>query len=94
LSDERVARSITFTDEAWADYQWWISNDPDTLVRLNALIRECQRTPFVGTGKPEPLKNDLKGFWSRRVTKADRLVYRADAKSIEIIACRFHYGER
>lgn len=85
-----MARNITFPDRAWSDYRW---QEPDTgtLAKLNDLIRECQRTPFAGTGKPEPLKNDLKGFWSRRITKADRLVYSVSAGSIEIVACRFHY---
>lgn len=89
-----MARNLTFTDRAWSDYLWWQANDPAMLTRLNALIRECQRTPFKGTGKPEPLRNDLRGFWSRRVTKADRLVYRATAAAIEIVACRFHYDDR
>ena len=86
-----MARDITFTDRAWADYRWWQDNDRGTLEKLNELIRESQRTPFAGIGKPEPLRNDLKGFWSRRITKADRLVYAVSAKAIEIVACRFHY---
>ncbi|MEO6065697.1 MAG: Txe/YoeB family addiction module toxin [Lysobacterales bacterium] len=89
-----MPRSLTFTDRAWSDYLWWQSNNPGILDRLNALIRECQRTPFAGIGKPEALKNDLKGFWSRRLTQADRLVYRATPAAIEIVACRFHYGDR
>ena len=89
-----MARNLTFTDRAWNDYLWWQANDPATLKRLNSLIKESQRTPFAGTGKPEPLKNDLKGFWSRRITQGDRLVYRVTAGSIDIVACRFHYGER
>ncbi len=89
-----MARNLTFTDRAWNDYLWWQDNDPATLRRLNSLIKECQRTPFAGTGKPEPLKNDLKGFWSRRITNADRLVYRVTSGLIDIVACRFHYGER
>ena len=86
-----MARNISFTDRAWGDYRWWQDNDRATLDKLNQLIRECQRTPFAGTGKPEPLRNDLKGFWSRRITKADRLVYAVTAQAIEIVACRFHY---
>ncbi len=89
-----MARNVTFTDRAWSDYLWWQANDPATLGRLHALIRECQRTPFQGTGKPEALKNDLRGFWSRRITKADRLVYRASSAAIEIVVCRFHYDDR
>ena len=64
------------------------------LKRLNALVRECRPTPFAGTGKPEALKNDLKGFWSRRITQADRLVYRVKSATVEIVACRFHYDDR
>ena len=86
-----MARNIVFTDRAWDDYLWWQANDPAMLPRLNALIRECQRTPFHGTGKPEPLRADLKGFWSRRLTKMDRLVYAVSTASIDIVACRFHY---
>lgn len=88
-----MARDITFTERAWRDYLWWHEHDTHTLERLNALIRECQRTPFAGTGKPEALKSDLRGFWSRRITKTDRLVYRATSSAIEIVACRFHYDD-
>lgn len=89
-----MARHIAFTDRAWSDYRWWQDKDPAMLRRLSDLIRECQRTPFAGTGKPEALTNNLKGFWSRRITNADRLVYRATSSAIEIVACRFHYGDR
>jgi toxin YoeB len=86
---------LVFSDQAWEDYQFWLTNDPGVLTRLNALIRECQRTPFVGTGKPEPLKGDLKGWWSRRITAEDRLVYRVSGSGsdrvLEIVQCRFHY---
>lgn len=86
---------IIFSDEAWEDYQHWAENDRKILRRLNALIEECRRTPFRGTGKPEPLKQDLKGWWSRRITGEDRLVYRvtgkAEAQALEIIQCRLHY---
>ena len=85
---------IVFSAHAWEDYQHWLT-EPDTLERLNALIRECSRTPFKGTGKPEPLKGDLKGWWSRRITLSDRLVYRvtgtAPDQALEIAQCRFHY---
>jgi toxin YoeB len=84
-----------FSDQAWDDYLYWMDADPKILQRLNALIKECCRTPFDGTGKPEPLKGDLKGWWSRRITKEDRLVYRisgrGDEQAIEIAQCRFHY---
>lgn len=86
---------IIFSDKAWEDYLYWQAADAKILRRLNALIKECQRTPFAGTGKLEPLKGDLKGWWSRRITEEDRLVYRVpgagDSQALEIAQCRYHY---
>lgn len=86
---------LIFSDQAWEDYQHWVANDPATLERVNVLIRECRRTPFKGVGKPEPLRGDLKGWWSRRITLEDRLVYRVGGtgadQALEIAQCRFHY---
>ena len=86
---------LVFTDNAWEDYLHWQQTDDKVLTRLNDLIKECQRTPFKGTGKPEPLKGSLAGWWSRRITKEDRLVYRVTGKGneqqLEIAQCRFHY---
>jgi toxin YoeB len=86
---------LTFPERAWTQYLHWQANDPAVLERLNALIRECTRSPFQGTGKPEPLKGQLKGWWSRRITLEDRLVYRltgsGPAQQLEIAQCRFHY---
>jgi toxin YoeB len=86
---------LVFSDQAWADYLHWQANDAATLDRVNALIKECQRTPFRGTGKPEPLKGDLKGWWSRRITLEDRLVYRVAGtggdQRLEVAQCRYHY---
>jgi toxin YoeB len=86
---------LVFSDRGWEDYLHWQAADPNTLERLNMLIRECQRSPFKGLGKPEPLRGDLQGWWSRRITLEDRLVYRvADAdpgQRLEIAQCRFHY---
>lgn len=86
---------LVFSDKAWDDYQHWVVNDANVLERVNALIRECQRTPFKGTGKPEPLQGNLKGWRSRRITLEDRLVYRVSgsgpAQALEIAQCRFHY---
>ena len=86
-----------FSDEGWEDYLYWAEADPKSWKRLNDLIRECSRSPFTGTGKPEPLRGDLRGWWSRRITKDDRLVYRVSGKApdqaLEIAQCRFHYGE-
>jgi toxin YoeB len=87
---------VTFSDEGWEDYQHWIDHDRSTLKKLNRLIEECRRTPFAGTGKPEPLRGELKGWWSRRITQEHRLIYRVlgegQAQALEITACRFHYG--
>jgi len=86
---------LVFADRAWEDYLHWQDADPNVLQRVNGLIRECMRTPFIGTGKPEPLRGDLKGWWSRRITLEDRLVYRVTgqpgAQQLEIAQCRFHY---
>jgi toxin YoeB len=86
---------LVFSEAGWEDYLYWQAHDQTTLDRVNALIKECQRTPFKGTGKPEPLKGDLKGWWSRRVTLEDRLVYRVagsgDDLRLEVAQCRYHY---
>jgi len=85
---------LIFADRAWEDYLHWQDSDANVLLRLNGLIKECQRSPFQGMGKPEPLKGDLKGWWSRRITLEDRLVYRVTgagtAQQLEIAQCRFH----
>jgi toxin YoeB len=86
---------LVFSSQAWEDYLHWQATSPQTLARLNDLIKECTRTPFTGTGKPEPLRGDLKGWWSRRVTLQDRLVYRVSgtgaSQQLEIAQCRWHY---
>jgi toxin YoeB len=80
-----------FTAAAWEDYQYWQTQDRKTLKRINQLIREAQRAPFEGMGKPEPLKANLQGFWSRRIDDVNRLVYEATDDQLNIIACRYHY---
>ncbi len=86
---------LVFADQAWEDYLYWQENEVNVLGRLNALIEECRRDPFRGTGKPEPLKGDLSGWWSRRITLADRLVCRVsgtgEGQRLEIAQCRYHY---
>lgn len=86
---------ITFWPTAWEDYRHWQNNDRKLLDRINTLIEECRRHPFKGIGKPEPLRGQLKGWWSRRITQEHRLVYRVrgegDAQVLEIAQCRFHY---
>ncbi|MEA3120140.1 MAG: toxin YoeB [Paraburkholderia sp.] len=84
-------RRVLFTPDAWDDHACWRGQDRKTLKRINQLIREAQRTPFEGIGKPEPLKANLSGFWSRRIDDTNRLVYEADDFQISIISCRYHY---
>lgn len=84
-------RNITFTTDAWEDYIYWQSQDKKTLRRINELIRDTQRMPFEGIGKPEPLKGNLSGFWSRRIDETNRLVYEVTDAEIAIISCRYHY---
>lgn len=83
--------NILFTPESWDDYQWYILNDKANLRRINLLIKDIQRNPFEGIGKPEPLKHNLSGFWSRRVSGEHRLVYTIENEALVIIQCRFHY---
>jgi toxin YoeB len=84
----------SWSDEAWADYLYWQTQDKKMLKRINDLLRETERDPFSGIGKPEPLKGDLAGFWSRRIDDTHRLVYRVKADVLEIAHCRGHYGEK
>ena len=86
---------IVFSNSAWAEYLYWQEADPSVLRRINELIQDVRRHPFSGLGKPEPLRSELGGFWSRRITQEHRLVYRVSGKgadqAVEIAACRFHY---
>ena len=83
---------ITWTLVAWDDYEYWQGQDRKTLKRINSLIKDCLREPFAGIGKPEPLKENLSGLWSRRIDEVNRLVYLVDGDDLVIIACRYHYG--
>jgi toxin YoeB len=85
------ALNIMWTAEAWDDYVYWQGQDRKTLKRINQLIKDVQRSPFEGIGKPEPLKENLTGFWSRRIDETNRLVYEVDGTQINIISCRYHY---
>ncbi len=80
-----------FSDQAWEDYQYWVANDRKILRKVNDLIRDIERSGHSGLGKPEPLKHDMEGFWSRRITQEHRLIYRFHDGNIEIAACRNHY---
>ncbi|WP_374385965.1 Txe/YoeB family addiction module toxin [Brevundimonas sp.] len=82
---------LTFHAHGWEDYLHWQDHDRKMLRKLNRLITECQRTPFSGTGKPEPLKGDFAGWWSRRIDQEHRLVYRATDDTLLIAQCRYHY---
>jgi toxin YoeB len=86
-----MARLLTFTTVAWSDYVYWQGQDKKTLKRINTLINEAARNPFEGIGKPEALRGDLSGCWSRRIDETNRLVYQVTDEALIIIACRFHY---
>lgn len=83
--------NLSWTREAWSDYTYWQTQDSKTLKRINRLIQDTQRSPFDGIGKPEPLKENLSGFWSRRIDDTHRLVYIVDNNQLTIISCRYHY---
>lgn len=82
---------LQFHDEAWKDYNAWQSQDKSTLKKINSLIEDIRRHPFTGIGKPEPLRENLSGWWSRRINEADRIVYKPSGDTIIIAACRNHY---
>ena len=82
---------LSWTDEGWQDYIYWQTQDKKTIKRINKLIKDAKRTPFKGIGKPEPLKNNLSGFWSRRIDDTNRLVYTYENNQLTIISCRYHY---
>jgi toxin YoeB len=86
-----MTRRLAWTAEAWADYLYWQRQDRKTLKRINVLVNDALRTPFTGLGKPEPLRENLAGFWSRRIDDANRLVYAVDDDLLTVIACRYHY---
>ena len=87
MSSQRLA----FTDEAWSSYIYWQSQDKKTLKRINKLIEAVKVEPFSGIGKPEPLRENLSGLWSRRIDDSNRLVYAVDDDYITVISCRYHY---
>lgn len=83
--------NIVFTDVGWDDYQHWVTTDKAMVKRINKLIAEARSTPFTGIGKPEALKHQLSGYWSRRITEEHRLVYAVEEDQIVVIAARYHY---
>jgi toxin YoeB len=88
-----MKRGIRFSTAAWAHYQYWMVQDKATLRRINALITDALRDPYDGIGKPEPLKHEFSGWWSRRIDQEHRMVYRLREDILEIAALRYRYGE-
>ena len=89
---------LVWTQNAWDDYEFWLATDRDMVIKIHALIKDAKRSPFSGLGKPEPLKGNLAGFWSRRITGDHRLVYEVagsgSEQRLQIIQCRYHYRSR
>ncbi len=85
-------RTIWF-EEAWDDYVWWQTQDKKTIKRINELVKDIRRNGYTGIGKPEPLKGDFSGFWSRRIDDTNRLVYRIQGGYLEILSCKGHYND-
>ena len=84
-------KNLEFDQNAFDDLQWWVENDRKQALKIMKLIQEIQRDPFSGLGKPEPLKHELSGCWSRRITQEHRLIYEVKNEKIRILACRYHY---
>ena len=85
---------ITFAQDAFNEYLYWQTQDKKTLKKINALLKNIQRDPFSGEGKPEPLKGDMSGLWSRRINDKDRLVYQVNEQGITVVQCKGHYDGR
>ena len=88
--------NFEFTSNAWGDFEFWLSEDQEVAIKIKELLKDIKRNPFQGLGKPEPLKYDLKGFWSRRITAEHRLVYKIEGikgknQKCFILQCRYHY---
>jgi len=86
-----MTRQLAWTDEAWIDYVYWQGQDKKTIKRVNKLMSDTKRSPFEGIGKPEPLKENLSGFWTHRIDETNRLVYAVTDMHLTIISCRYHY---
>jgi addiction module toxin, txe/yoeB family len=84
---------IIFTENGFSDYLYWQTQDKKTLKRINALLKDVERNSFEGIGKPEPLKGNLSGYWSRRIDDTNRLVYKVNHDSIEVLSCKGHYDD-
>jgi len=86
-------KNIVFTSKAWTDFLDWSKTDPKLFDKISLLIQETARTPFSGTGKPEPLQHQFKGFWSRRIDEQHRLIYSVKESEIQIFSCKYHYSD-
>lgn len=86
-----MTRRLTFTPVGWDDYLYWQTQNKKTLKRINHVLREILREPFTGIGKPEPLRENLAGYWSRRIDDTHKLVYAIEEQAIIVVACRYHY---
>ena len=85
--------TIIWSDESWTDFEYWLGNNKKVTNRIRKLIKNTERTPFEGIGKPEPLKGDLTGLWSRRITDEHRFIYYVDKNGLNIVSVRFHYSD-
>ncbi|MDR2615751.1 MAG: Txe/YoeB family addiction module toxin [Oscillospiraceae bacterium] len=88
-----MSKHIDFQERGWNDYLYWQAQDKKVLKRINALIKDIERGGYDGTGKPEPLRGDMDGWWSRRIDEMNRLVYRVNDETVEIAQCRGHYDD-
>lgn len=82
---------LAFLEDAWEDYLYWSQTNKANIKKINQLIKDCKREPFSGVGKPEPLKFDMSGCWSRRITSEHRLIYKIEGDTLVIVQCRYHY---
>lgn len=85
--------NLTFAPDAWEDYLHWQQADKAVVKRINLILKDAMRTPFAGIGKPEPLRHDFAGCWSRRITDEHRMVYRVTGNALEVLQLRYHYGK-
>lgn len=85
---------LLWDEQAWLDYLYWQSQDKKTLKKINELIKDTLRNPFSGIGKPEPLKGELSGYWSRRIDQSNRLVYKASENVVIVVSCKNHYNDK
>lgn len=89
-----MSRHLVFKEKSWSEYLYWQTQDRKTLKRINQILADIERNGYEGIGKPEPLKRELAGLWSRRIDDTNRIVYRIKEESIEIVQCKGHYGDK